>query len=168
MSLFWIVHHSIVIIKRAVEDLSINVLSITMAVFLLYLFQVAVLQIQNIYRYISNLMDESLVHFLEAASSPVHNQVNILHDTVLALTFLHSNDDTYNTPRYVTQANVNQVHLEANDATHCTWCSKKIPKLTDRANKHYTIQKFQIIIFKRNSWSGLVNVVMHMGCVHVT
>ena len=40
------------------------------------------------------LMDESLTHFLEAATQPVpyHVQVNICHDIVIALTFLHAND----------------------------------------------------------------------------
>ena len=39
------------------------------------------------------LMDESLTHFLEAMLDPVlfHSQVNILHDTALALEFLHLN-----------------------------------------------------------------------------
>ena len=40
------------------------------------------------------LMDNSLTHFLESAaqSLPYHIQVNICHDIILALSFLHSND----------------------------------------------------------------------------
>ena len=43
------------------------------------------------------LMDESLTHFLESSQNPVlyHIQVNILHDTILALAFLHSNGITH-------------------------------------------------------------------------
>ena len=43
------------------------------------------------------LMDESLTHFLESSQNPVlyHIQVNILHDTILALAFLHSNEITH-------------------------------------------------------------------------
>ena len=43
------------------------------------------------------LMDESLTHFLESSLNPVlyHIQVNILHDTILALAFLHSNGITH-------------------------------------------------------------------------
>ena len=39
------------------------------------------------------LMDESLTHFLESSTEPIpyHIQVNICHDVVLALSFLHSN-----------------------------------------------------------------------------
>ena len=39
------------------------------------------------------LMDESLTHFLETAQNPMlyHIQLNILHDTALALAFLHTN-----------------------------------------------------------------------------
>ena len=42
-------------------------------------------------------MDESLTHFLESSQNPVlyHIQVNILHDTILALAFLHSNGITH-------------------------------------------------------------------------
>ena len=40
------------------------------------------------------LMDDSLTHFLESAtqSLPYHVQVNICHDIIVALSFLHSND----------------------------------------------------------------------------
>ena len=40
------------------------------------------------------LMDDSLTHFLESSMQPIlyHIQVNILHDILLALSFLHSND----------------------------------------------------------------------------
>ena len=40
------------------------------------------------------LMDDSLTHFLESATQllPYHIQVNICHDIVMALSFLHSND----------------------------------------------------------------------------
>ena len=40
------------------------------------------------------LMDDSLTHFLESSTQPIpyHIQVNICHDTTLALSFLHSND----------------------------------------------------------------------------
>ena len=43
------------------------------------------------------LMDESLTHFLESSQNPVlyHIEVNILHDTILALAFLHSNGITH-------------------------------------------------------------------------
>ena len=43
------------------------------------------------------LMDESLTHFLESSQNPVlyHIQINILHDTILALAFLHSNGITH-------------------------------------------------------------------------
>ena len=43
------------------------------------------------------LMDESLTHFLESSQNSVlyHIQVNILHDTILALAFLHSNGITH-------------------------------------------------------------------------
>ena len=43
------------------------------------------------------LMDESLTHFLESSQNPVlyHIQVNILHNTILALAFLHSNGITH-------------------------------------------------------------------------
>ena len=43
------------------------------------------------------LMDESLTHFLESSKNPVlyHIQINILHDTILALAFLHSNGITH-------------------------------------------------------------------------
>ena len=43
------------------------------------------------------LMDESLTHFLETAQNPVlyHIQLNILHDTALALAFLHTNGITH-------------------------------------------------------------------------
>ena len=43
------------------------------------------------------LMDESLTHFLESSHNPVlyHIEVNILHDTILALAFLHSNGITH-------------------------------------------------------------------------
>ena len=43
------------------------------------------------------LMDESLTHFLESSQIPVlyHIQINILHDTILALAFLHSNEITH-------------------------------------------------------------------------
>ena len=43
------------------------------------------------------LMDKSLTHFLESSQNPVlyHIQVNILHDTALALAFLHSNGITH-------------------------------------------------------------------------
>ena len=43
------------------------------------------------------LMDESLTLFLESSQNPVlyHIQVNILHDTILALAFLHSNGITH-------------------------------------------------------------------------
>lgn len=39
------------------------------------------------------LMDESLTHFLQSTTGniPVHVQINICHDVVLALSFLHSN-----------------------------------------------------------------------------
>ena len=39
------------------------------------------------------LMDDSLTHFLEAATQqiPYHIQVNISHDMAMALTFLHTN-----------------------------------------------------------------------------
>ena len=40
------------------------------------------------------LMDDSLTHFLESSPQPIpyHIQVNICHDTALALSFLHSNN----------------------------------------------------------------------------
>ena len=40
------------------------------------------------------LMDDSLIHFLESSPQliPYHIQVNICHDLTLALSFLHSND----------------------------------------------------------------------------
>ena len=40
------------------------------------------------------LMDNSLTHFLEISAQPIpyHIQVNICHDILLALSFLHSND----------------------------------------------------------------------------
>ena len=43
------------------------------------------------------LMDESLTHFLESSQNPVlyRIQINILHDTILALAFLHSNGITH-------------------------------------------------------------------------
>ena len=43
------------------------------------------------------LMDESLTHFLETSHKPLlyHIQLNILHDTALALAFLHSNGITH-------------------------------------------------------------------------
>ena len=43
------------------------------------------------------LMDESLTHFLESSQDPVlyHIQVNILHDIILALAFLHSKRITH-------------------------------------------------------------------------
>ena len=43
------------------------------------------------------LMDESLTHFLESSQNPVlyHIEINILHDTILALAFLHSNGITH-------------------------------------------------------------------------
>ena len=39
------------------------------------------------------LMDDSLTHFLESSLQPIpyHIQVNICHDIILALLFLHSN-----------------------------------------------------------------------------
>ena len=39
------------------------------------------------------LMDESLTHFLESSPQPIayHIQVNVCHDVILALSFLHSN-----------------------------------------------------------------------------
>ena len=39
------------------------------------------------------LMDDSLTHFLEAATQQIHYhiQVNICHDIAMALTFLHAN-----------------------------------------------------------------------------
>ena len=43
---------------------------------------------------VMELMDSSLTHFLESSthSVPTHVQVNLCHDIVLALSFLHSND----------------------------------------------------------------------------
>ena len=40
------------------------------------------------------MMDNSLTHFLEISAQPIpyHIQVNICHDILLALSFLHSND----------------------------------------------------------------------------
>ena len=51
----------------------------------------------NVPALLMELMDESLTHFLESSQNPVlyHIQINILHDTILALAFLHSNGITH-------------------------------------------------------------------------
>ena len=51
----------------------------------------------NIPVLLMELVDESPTHFLQSSQNPVlyHIQVNILHDTVLALVFQHSNGITH-------------------------------------------------------------------------
>ena len=76
------------------------------------------------------LMDESLTHFLESSQNPVlyHIQVNILHDTILALAFLHSNGITHR------EMSSNNVLLIAGSRAKVT--DFGMSTLTDAATSH--------------------------------